>query len=79
MHEAIWRVNVSNQDITMEPVPESWQRLGGRGLIPRILLDDVPPRCNPLGPFNKLLFSPGLLVGICSPVVIACQWAEKAR
>jgi len=44
-------------------VPETWSRLGGRGLIARILLDEVPPECEPLGPKNKLLFCPGLLVG----------------
>jgi aldehyde:ferredoxin oxidoreductase len=47
----------------MEPVPESWERLGGRGLVARILLDEVDPHCDPLGPSNKLIFTPGLLVG----------------
>ncbi len=59
----IWRVNVSNQTLSREPVPASWQRLGGRGLVARILLDEVDPQCDPLGPQNKLIFAPGLLVG----------------
>jgi len=59
----IWRVNVCTQTLTREPVPESWQRLGGRGLSARILLDEVEPACDPLGPRNKLIFAPGLLVG----------------
>lgn len=63
MEQLIWRVNVNNQTVRTEPVPQNWQRLGGRGLIPRILLDEVPGTCQPLGPFNKLLFTPGLLVG----------------
>ncbi len=63
MSESVWRVNVNTQSITREAVPESWQQLSGRGLIPRILLDEIPPMCEPLGPFNKLLFTPGLLVG----------------
>ena len=63
MTDAIWRINVADQSETTESVPASWQRLGGRGLIPRILLDEVAPDCDPLGLFNKLLFSPGLLVG----------------
>lgn len=46
-----------------EPVPEAWEKLGGRGLIARILLDEVDPTCEPLGPKNKLVFAPGLLVG----------------
>ena len=44
-------------------MPTSWERLGGRGLIARILLDEVNPLCDPLGPENKLIFAPGLLVG----------------
>ncbi len=59
----IWRINVRTQTLQREPVPESWQRLGGRGLTARILLDEVPPACDPLGRHNKLIFAPGLLVG----------------
>lgn len=59
----IWRVNVRTRTLNLEPVPPSWERLGGRGLIARILLDEVPPECEPLGPKNKLLFCPGLLTG----------------
>ena len=59
----VWRVNVATQSLTREPVPESWKRLGGRGLLARILLDEVDARCDPLGPQNKLVFAPGLLVG----------------
>jgi len=35
----------------------------GRGLVARILLDEISPACEPLGPMNKLLLTPGLLVG----------------
>jgi aldehyde:ferredoxin oxidoreductase len=59
----VWRVNVRSRTLNIEPVPESWVRFGGRGLIARILLDEVPPECEPLGPKNKLLFCPGLLTG----------------
>jgi aldehyde:ferredoxin oxidoreductase len=59
----VWRVNVRTRTVTKEPVPPSWERLGGRGLLARILLDEVDPACEPLGPKNKLVFAPGLLVG----------------
>src|SRR3972149_2252021 len=59
----IWRVDVSTQTLSRQPVPQSWEHLGGRGLVARILLDEVQPTCEPLGPFKKLLFCPGLLVG----------------
>lgn len=59
----VWRVNIRNKSFTREIVPSSWERLGGRGLVARILVDEVPPTCEPLGSYNKLLFTPGLLVG----------------
>lgn len=59
----VWRVNVRTQTLTREAVPASWERLGGRGLLARILLDEMDPTCEPLGPTNKLVFAPGLLVG----------------
>ena len=59
----VWRVNVRNKTFTRENVPQTWERLGGRGLVARILVDEVLPTCEPLGPNNKLLFTPGLLVG----------------
>jgi aldehyde:ferredoxin oxidoreductase len=59
----VWRVNMQDLSVRKEPIPETWQHLGGRGLIARILLDEVPPECEPLGERNKLIFSPGLLVG----------------
>lgn len=61
--DKILRVNMSNRTIREGPVPPGWKQLGGRGLIPRILLDEVPPTCDPLGSLNKLIFAPGTLVG----------------
>ena len=59
----VWRVNVREQTVKQEPVPETWIRLGGRGLLVRVLLDEIDAKCDPLGPENKLIFAPGLLVG----------------
>ena len=43
--------------------PRNLERLGGRGLLARIMLDEVDAKCDPLGAGNKLIFAPGLLVG----------------
>jgi aldehyde:ferredoxin oxidoreductase len=59
----ILRINVNTQMMRQEPVPTTWEKLGGRGLLARIMLDEVDPTCEPLGPKNKLIFAPGLLVG----------------
>jgi aldehyde:ferredoxin oxidoreductase len=57
------RVNLSNLEVSWEPVPPIYEQLGGRALIARLLLEEVPPTCEPLGPHNKLIFAPGLLGG----------------
>ena len=59
----IWRINTKTQNLDISDVPANWKRLGGRGLIARVLVDEVDPMCDPLGPDNKLIFAPGLLVG----------------
>ena len=62
-YSKVWRVSVREQALRFQPVPDHWVHLGGRGLLARILLDEVNPICAPLGPSNKLIFAPGLLVG----------------
>jgi aldehyde:ferredoxin oxidoreductase len=59
----VWRVDVRERSLSREPVPEGWQHLGGRGLIARIMVDEVEATCDPLGSRNKLIFAPGLLSG----------------
>ncbi len=59
----IWRANARTHEFKTEPVSQTWSRLGGRGLLARILLDEVDATTDPLGAGNKLIFAPGLLVG----------------
>jgi len=63
VEERIVRVNVAERRVVHEAVPPGWERLGGRALIPRILLDETDPACDPLGAQAKLIWAPGLLVG----------------
>jgi aldehyde:ferredoxin oxidoreductase len=41
--------------------------LGGRGLAARLVYEEVPPCCDPLGPANKLVFAAGPLAGTAVP------------
>lgn len=59
----VWRINARTHEFKNEPVPPTWERLGGRGLLACILLDEVDATTDPLGAGNKLIFAPGLLVG----------------
>ena len=63
MSLTIWRVHLPTQQLTVEETPDHWQHLGGRGLLAQIMVDETPATCEPLGPLNKLIFAPGLLVG----------------
>ncbi|HAJ05835.1 MAG TPA: aldehyde ferredoxin oxidoreductase [Chloroflexi bacterium] len=63
IHNSIWRINVDSRLGSIEPVSEAYNKLGGRSLIPRILLDEGVAGCDPMGPINKLIWSVGLLVG----------------
>ena len=57
------RVNMSQLQMQREPVPAAYERLGGRGLTSKLLLEEIPPQCDALGPHNKLIVAPGLLGG----------------
>lgn len=59
----ILRVDMSKGQVSWEPVPEVYEKLGGRALIAKLLLEEVPATCDALGPYNKLIFTPGLLGG----------------
>jgi len=59
----VLRANVGTGEVGYEKAPENWRRYGGRALVSRFLLDEVPPTCDALGPKNKLIWAPGLLVG----------------
>ena len=58
------RVDMDQLQTRWEPVPAVYERLGGRALIAKLLLEEVPPTCDALGPHNKLVFAPGLLGGV---------------
>jgi aldehyde:ferredoxin oxidoreductase len=57
------RVDMGQLKAKWKDVTEKYEHSGGRGLIAELLLDEVPPTCDPFGPHNKLIFAPGLLAG----------------
>ena len=59
----LMRVNMEKLEVRWEPVPPVFEQLGGRALIAKLLLEEIPPACEALGPHNKLVFTPGLLAG----------------
>jgi aldehyde:ferredoxin oxidoreductase len=61
------RVNMNEKTISIEDVPQDYVGLGGRGLTSIMVNAEVPPKCDPLGPENKLIFAPGFLSGTSLP------------
>jgi aldehyde:ferredoxin oxidoreductase len=65
--DKILRVNMTDLTVKTEPFPAEWTLVGGRGLSAKILLKEVNPKCDPLGPENKLVLAPGVLSGSVAP------------
>ncbi len=63
------RVDLDRGTTSVESLDEVRARryLGGRGLGARILMDEVPAGCDPLGPENRLVFAMGPLAGTFAP------------
>lgn len=59
----ILRINTANRSYTFEDVPTELAGLGGRALTSRMVLNEVPGTCHPLGAANKLIIAPGILSG----------------
>jgi aldehyde:ferredoxin oxidoreductase len=59
--EWIIRVNTRTGKISREKTSPEEIHWGGRLLVSKVLLREVPPACDPLGRYNKLIIAPGLL------------------
>jgi aldehyde:ferredoxin oxidoreductase len=63
----ILRVNLTDQTYSLGEVPEAYQYLAGRAMTSTLIAAEVPPLSHPLGPNNKLVFSPGIVTGTPAP------------
>lgn len=63
----LMRVNLNKKSVEIQAVPNEYEKCGGRALTSRVIANEVPPLCDPLGSENKLVFAPGLLTGTPAP------------
>ncbi|HEU4760620.1 MAG TPA: aldehyde ferredoxin oxidoreductase family protein, partial [Dehalococcoidia bacterium] len=65
----VLRVNLTEGSVKKEPLNMEWARqyIGGRGLGSRYLFEEIDPRCDALGPENKVIFATGPLTGTYAP------------
>ena len=61
MEQLMLRIDLSNQSYDIEKIPDHILRkyIGGRGLGAYLLYQFVPPRADPLGEENCLIFTAG--------------------
>jgi aldehyde:ferredoxin oxidoreductase len=91
IHGKILHIDLTSGQTRIEQPGDDFYRLlvGGRALVAYFLLRDLPPRTDPLGPDNLLIFAPGIMqgtnlpgsgrhgVGAKSPLTGALGTAEK--
>ncbi|MBT7889222.1 MAG: aldehyde ferredoxin oxidoreductase, partial [Deltaproteobacteria bacterium] len=63
----ILRVNMNDLTTTFESLPDADMIIGGRALTAKILIKEVPPKADPLGPEAKLIIACGPLAGTKAP------------
>ncbi|TFG11993.1 MAG: aldehyde ferredoxin oxidoreductase, partial [Promethearchaeota archaeon] len=65
----ILRINLTTEEINIENLDDLFLRryIGGQAFIAYYLLKELPPKVNPLGPKNLLIFSTGPLTGTRIP------------
>lgn len=65
----ILRINLSGNTINTEELDlkTAQKFIGGRGLGTKMLIDEIDPNVDPLGPDNKLIFVTGPLTGTNTP------------
>jgi aldehyde:ferredoxin oxidoreductase len=75
----ILRVDLTTGELAIEELSEDFYRLypGGKALAGYFLLNEMPPRMEPLAPENLLVIANGLLTG--SPVATATRYIVSAR
>ena len=76
--QKVLRVNTKTGEINCSPVAEKYRTFGKRGLIDRVLSDEVNPKCDALGPENKLIICTGTFAGTTLPAALRVSVGGKS-
>lgn len=63
----VYRINTRTKTVSCETLKKEYETFGNRGLIAKVLTEEVNPKCDPLGPENKLIISLGIFAGTNMP------------
>ena len=58
------RINMSSATVSEEDFKAEYLGIGGRGLVARVAVEELDPRCDPLGPGNKLILATTAFAGM---------------
>ena len=61
------RVNSRTGEVKSDALKKEYTLFGNRGLVAKVMTDEVDPKCDPLGAKNKLIITTGLLAGTTVP------------
>ena len=73
----VFRVNTKTKVVTQEVLKDDYKFFGNRGLVAKVMTDEVNPKCDPLGGENKLIMCTGLLAG--TPATTAHRLSVGAK
>ncbi len=71
----VLRVNTTKGTLRTEELKKN--SLGGRGLIAKVMTDEVDPKCDPLGSENKLIIATGIFAG--TPISTAHRFSVGGK
>lgn len=63
----VLRINTKTKETNYEPFKEEWKYYGQRGLIDKFIEAELDPKCDPLGPDNKIFIVTGMFAGTNVP------------
>jgi aldehyde:ferredoxin oxidoreductase len=63
----VLRIDMTTGTVAWETLREEYMLFGNRGLVDKVLTDEVDPTCDPLGEGNKLVFALGMFAGTGFP------------
>jgi len=69
---------MTDQTSSVAEAPPAYKYLAGRAMTSNLVADEVPPLCHPLGPNNKLVFSPGIVTGTPAPTAARISVGAKS-
>ena len=74
----VLRVNMTEGTWQYEDLSKALLGLGGRGLTSSIVATEVSPKCDSLGPENKLVFALESSRGLPAPTRVVCLLVARA-